>query len=740
MKFILQTVLVFLTFQGYSQQIKGIVSDIFGTPLIGATVQWKDTSLGTITDSLGQFELKKVESTSILAFSYVGYKSDTLDVKNFEQIKMQLIWSENIEEVVIQDRKSGTILSNLSPIKTEQITQTELSKAACCDLAGCFETQASVQVQTTNIITNAKELRISGLSGVYNQVLIDGLPLIQGLTYTYGISSIPGTMVDNIYIAKGANSVLQGYESISGQINVETKDPRQTEQLYLNAYVNNFGESHLNGNIALKSNKWNSLTSIHTIMPARKVDRDKDGFLDLPQIRRYRIANKTTYGDSQQIGWHSTFGVRYLSENRTGGQMEFDANNDLGSTEIYGQHVNINQPELWTKTGYRLSTDQNILFLGSTFYQDQKSYFGTTSYDAQQYNVYANLQYEKYYSDNTLKTGVSYRRLRLNENIQFTNNDLQRTFAGSYKNTEDILGIFAENTLSFLNKKLTWIAGIRADHHNAFGFQFTPRSLIKYDINPNTVVRANVGTGWRTVNLFSENINLLISSRDVIFLEDLEPEKALNTGVNLTHKYDRGRYSGYISIDYYHNRFQNQIFPDYDTDPTKAIIANFKGISISNTFQVESNVQFLKEFECKVAYTYLDVYRMSQEVKQTLPFNPKHKIVGSFSYRPISNKYYLDLNMHYYGKQKLPNTSSNPEPFRRPDFSDHFTTLNLQFTYLFQPFEIYVGCENIFDYRQLRPIISWQNPFSPYFDTSSVWGPTRGRELYIGARYKLNSL
>ena len=721
-----------------SQEIKGTITDIFDVPLIGANVYWINSTIGTTTDSLGKFSLQKTNKNQRwLAISYIGFDSDTIEVKEHLDLSVQLIWSQNVEEVLVQAEKKGVIISDLNPIKTEQLTQTELGKAACCDLAGCFETQASVQPQTTNVVTNSKELRMLGLSGVYTQLLIDGFPMIQGLTYTYGISSLPGTMVDNIFISKGANSVLQGFESISGQINVETKEADKTEKLYLNTYINNFGEKHLNANVAFTKNKWSNLTSVHSILPARRIDRDRDQFLDLPLLNRIRVSNKTKYGNEQEAGFYSSLGFRYLDEKRLGGQKSFDPKTDLGSGLVYGQHVEISQPEFWSKTGYRLNNKHNFKLLASTFYQSQNSYFGTVSYDANQTNIYSNLQYELSYSQHNLKTGISYRHLNLDEDIQYTQNRVNNTYDGVYERKEHILGFFAENTLNLFEKKLTWISGLRVDDHNQFGTQITPRMLLKYNIAPQTVIRANIGTGWRTVNLFSENINLLVSSRDVLFKEELKPESAWNSGINITHKFGKDDFSGYLTFDYYRTDFKNQIFPDYDTDPTKAIIENFEGESVSNTFQAEAYFNILECFEFKAGYTFLDVYRMIEGKKELLPFNARHKILGSFSYKPISNRYHVDINTHWYGRQRLPNTMSNPLEFQRPDHSETYAVLNAQYTHNFGKFEIYLGCENIFDFRQLRPILSWEDPFGPYFDTSSVWGPTRGREFYLGARYKI---
>lgn len=708
-------------------------------PLIGANVYWTKTNTGTVTDENGFFEIiTKDKSTNRLVASYIGYESDTIEVQGNETIHFQLKAAATLETVTVSGQQDAIIISNIKPIKSEQITKTSLRQAACCDLAGCFGGQSTVTPQTTNVVTNAKELRILGLSGVYNQVLIDGFPLMKGLSYTYGISSIPGTLVDNIFIAKGANSVLQGYESISGQINVQTLNPRNTDKLLVNGYINSFMEKQFNINYAFEKGNWNSVASFGMVQPADKTDGDDDTFLDLPLLTRYTFSNKWTYRNPNEWGWNSQISLRYVDEVRIGGQTDFDPKSDKGSAEVYGQTVNVRQPELSVKTGYRWDDMHNLTAFAAGFYQKQDSYFGLTKYAANQAYFYGNLQYDFTYQEkHTLKTGFSYRYSNVIENIAFTTDLLNRRYAGNYQLKEHILGFFAENTLYLLADKLTWMVGVRGDDHNQFGFNWTPRTLLKYAFSSETVVRANFGTGWRTVNLFSENVGLLVSSRDILIADDLRPEKATNYGINLTHKFAGLENGGVLGLDFYRTDFQNQIFPDYDTNPQQAIVQNFDGESVSNGFQAELGLYFNDRFNWKMGYTYLDVYRKINQEKQQLPFNSKHKIAATFSYQPLSKKYHFDVNAHWYGQQRLPNTQQNPVEFQRPDFSQPYTVINAQFTYNLKRLELYTGVENIFNFRQNRAILSWENPFSPYFDTSSVWGPTRGREFYLGFRYRI---
>jgi outer membrane receptor for ferrienterochelin and colicin len=722
----------------FSQTVKGRVVNDSKVPLQGATVSWLNIQKAVTTNEAGEFSINMPANIiQTLLVSYVGYKTDTIHVNGASFLEISLKRNNSMNDVVIHGSRQAQYIAS-SPIKTEVISSLELKKAACCDLAGCFETQSTVLPQTTNIITNSKELRILGLSGIYNQVLVDGFPQIYGLSYTYGISSIPGPLVENIWVAKGANSVLQGFESISGQINVITKEPAKADKLLLNGYLNSFGEKQFNVLHAFKKKKWSNLTALHVVQPSSRVDNDDDTFLDLPLLTRYMISNRLQKGDEAEWGWSTQISVRYLSERRVGGQRDFDFNNDKGSAYIYGQAVQINQPEVWLKTAYRMNDEHRFAFYTSGFHHDQKSFFGITNYNAKQSNAYANLQYEYSYKDNSsLKAGFSYRHVRLNERISFLNNSLGRSYSGAYSKKEDIPGAFAETTLNLFDNKITWIAGIRADNHNDFGWQITPRTLIKYSVTDNLTLRGSLGKGWRTANIFSENIGLLASSRDIILIGTLLPEKATNLGLNATQKFKGKSFDGYLSLDFYRTNFKNQLFPDYDVSPTKAFIQNFNGKSVSNGFQAEVSATVHSKFSGKIGYVYLDVYQDRSGIKNTLPFNPRHRFNGSASFMPLNKKWHLDANIHWFGKQRLPDTKNNPVIYQMPEHSNPYTTLNSQFTYTVKMVELYVGAENLFNFRQNKPIMGWRDPFGEYFDTQFVWGPTRGREAYVGFRYTL---
>lgn len=724
--------------QHQGNHVHGTVLDGNGKGLFSAKVKAPQVNQSVYTDTLGGFYLSSDENFDYLIVTAVGYLQDSIFIGNagHKEIKIQLNPVKTIGKTTVKGDGLNTHIGR-DLAKTEIITHAELKKAACCDLAGCFETQGTVKAVTTNVITNSKELRILGLSGVYNQVLTDGMPMIQGLSYTYGISAMPGPAVYGIFVSKGTNSVLQGYESMVGQINVVPKFGNRSEKLLLNAYVNSFGENQYNVVWGVNKKKWNNFLAVHLVNPAGERDINNDSFMDITRLNRMVLYNKFQFGAEKKKGLEGTIGIKLATEKRVGGQLGYDGDRDKGSATIYGQSINYFQPELYAKGIWKFNDKENIELMASGQYHDQNSYFGPVHYVATQKQGYLNAQYNKDWAqgDNNFKAGASLRSLEIKENINFTTNALGRTYDSSFLKRELIPGIFAENIWNWRGGIFQFITGLRADYHNQFGPQVTPRAMLKYEITEDATLRFSSGTGWRTVNMFAENIGLLSSSRDIVFQETLNPEKSLNMGINYVQNIRKGKWQGYVTTDFYQTRFQNQFFPDYDTDPTKAFIGNFTGRSVSNAFQTDLVMSYDQNIEFKAAYNYLDVYRIVNDKKVLLPFNSKHRIMAAVSLKSNNKKWQGDVNVHWLGKQRLPNTDKNPEAFRQPDFSKAYTTVNIQLTKRWKKVELYGGVENVFDFRQLSPIVNSKNPFDPYFDTSFNWGPTRGREIFMGVRY-----
>lgn len=715
------------------QYIQGLVQDENSIPLVNASIHWSNTNIGTITDENGVFQIIKTTSDlKKLVCSFIGFNNDTININ--DEKKLYIIKLSPLNSLItidVTENRPGTYIDNTQTIKTEIITPKELTKAACCDLAGCFETQLSVESKTTNIITNTKELSILGLSGTYNQVLIDGIPIVNGATYTYGISSIPGTLIDNIHISQGLSSVLQGHESISGQINISLKNPNEKTNSFLNLYINSFFNKQINTYHDFTSGKWQSIIAFHSSQPGHKVDENKDNFLDLPLTTKYSLYNKWIYGSPNQEGIYSIITLRYLNEQRVGGEIDFDPDSDFTTDNNYGQKINFNQPEIHIKSSYKRN-NYSFFLQSALSYHDQKSFFGPTEYVVQQSHLYLKLGYKLNWKTHIATSGFSIKNLTIDEEIIFNTNSFN-TYDGIYKKNEQIPGLFIENTFKW-GENIELITGVRVDQHNIHGILTTPRTLLKYNFSENTIARANLGKGWKTINLFSENIGLFGSNENIIISSNLKPEKATNFGINFLHAIYLENTEIQFIIDGYKTIFENQIFPDYHTNQLEIIVDNFEEKSVSNSFQAEIGMELIKEIGFKLAYNYLDVFRMIHGHKHRLPFISKHHILYTFSYHPINNNWHLDLNVHWFGPKKVFDTSINPLPFQRESESESYSIVNAQFTHKLNNLDFYIGCENILNFTQKDPIISANDPSSPYFNTSNIWGPTRGRELYAGVR------
>lgn len=734
--------LICLTFisAGFASAQDVIKGRVFGiedkvrSPLTGASVFWINTTSGTVTDAEGKFELSMNGITDKrLIASITGFHSDTISAEDKKYVFINLR-SISTSEIVVEDESGSNFISK-DIVKTEVLTQNEFKKAACCDLSGCFGSNSSVEVAVTDIVTNTKEMQILGLDGSYTQVLIDGIPNMTGLTSRYGLNSIPGTLINKINISKGANSVLQGYESISGIINIELKDYASSERFLVNGYLNDMLEKQVNANYTGKWGKWSSILSLHTAQESKRFDENNDGFLDNPLTTRYMLYNKWKYDDTDKKVMFDA-AVQYIDEARIGGQKNFNADN-RGSSTVYGQTIDLSSLKLYSKFGKTFKNEDQLKGFISYDVYDELSYYGITKYSGKQKSFYTNIFYEKeLVHDNRLKAGISYRNEHIDEDIAFTASS-NKTYAGTYNKKESIPGVFLENVLEAFEHKLMLISGVRYDYHNKYNGIITPRLLAKYEFSPETILRASFGTGFRTINLFNEYSNLFSSGRDIIIEEELNPEKVVNFGVNLVQYFTFGDVHADLVIDYYKTNFINKIIPDYNSNTAVVAFQNLNGSASSDIFQAETNFKFFGNLDVKAAYKYNSVKYSQNGIEEDAPFIPEHKILSNVSYSFDENRWGVNLSMNWFGKQKLPNTETNPVEYRRPSESDPFAVLNAQLNRNWESFEFYAGIENIFNYKQENPIISADNPFGQYFDTSFIWGPVKGREIYAGFRFKI---
>lgn len=726
--------LYFITFGAYSQTLTGIVlekkSDGKTEALIGSTLRWKDANNGASTDLEGKFTLAKSLENHALIVSSVGYKTDTLMVHSDSFLRIYLqSESSALQEVIVTGGAAS--IDRMNPIQTEMITAKTLGKAACCNLSESFETNASVSVSYADAVTGSKQIQLLGLSGNYIQTNTENIPNLRGLNTTFGINFIPGTWISSIDVGKGAGSVVNGYESMTGQINIELQKPDLAEKLSLNTYFSSFGRAEINLNLANKINKnWSVGLLTHASTLQTRLDKNKDGFLDLPLYTQYNVLNRWKFQNEKYM---VQFGVKGLYEDRLGGQTNFTAE-QRGSRLVYGFGSLTKRIEFFSKTA-RLFSDKPYQGLGlilSGIIHDNQSYFGLRNYTGNQKTLYANLIYQNII-DNTnhqYKAGLSYLLDDYNETLSGITPRLRQ---------ESVAGAFFEYTYTYPTK-LTVVAGGRVDFHNLYGTRFTPRIHTKYDISPSVHLRASAGKGWRVSNPLAENYGLLVSSRSVQIDSYLQPEETWNYGISLSNEFLLFGKKASLIFDTYRTDFQNQLVVDMETAGLLKFY-NLQGRSYSNSFQVEFNYTPIKRFEVKLAYRLFDVKNdfTNEDGSRTLltrQFLNRDRILFNVGYALPYDKWKFDFTWQWNGSRRLPDM---PEHLglNWQTTAPVFSNINAQITKTFLKWDMYVGGENLNNFTQANPIIAADDPFGRNFDAGMSWGPVIGRMVYVGMRYKI---
>jgi copper chaperone CopZ len=473
-----------------SGKIKGVVleEDKKGSfrPLPGASVIWLGTNKGTFTDSSGIFFIQHDDNPSRLVISYTGYTADTITITDMKELKIILASGKQLSEVKVYAKQRSTYLAALSPIRTQVMTERELFKAACCNLSESFETNPSVDVSYNDAVTGSKQIQLLGLSGNYTQLTVENLPGPRGIATPLGLSSIAGPWVESIQLNKGVGSVVNGFESIAGQINIELKKPEKAERFYENMYVNSMGKTDFNLNLTQKvGKKWSTGLLLHDdLLYNKTIDVNKDGFLDLPIGNLFSAMNRWKYDDGK--GFLTQFGFKFLIDSKTGGETMYDPDNDKFTTNHYGLGINIKRYEAFAKIGY-VFPEKKYKSVGlqlSAFDHQQDSYFGITAYDAKQNNFYANLIYQSIIgtSAHKFRTGLSFVSDKYNEDFKSIN----------FKRTETVPGAFFEYTFTPV-ERFNIVAGLRADHNSLFGWFATPRLHVRYEPVKGTTIRLSAG-------------------------------------------------------------------------------------------------------------------------------------------------------------------------------------------------------------------------------------------------------
>jgi outer membrane receptor for ferrienterochelin and colicin len=710
-------------------------------PLSGANVYWLNTQVGTVTDFDGNFEIAYKPEYKKMVISYVGYKTDTISVNAPKKITHSLTSTANLDEVTVTARQKATSRSFIEAANTLNVSSAELLKAACCNLAESFETNPSIDVNFADAISGTRQIKMLGLTSPYILITTENVPSIRGASQAYGLSFIPGTWVESIQITKGAGSVVNGYESIAGQINAELQKPAMDDKLFVNAYGAGNGRFELNTHLNTKlDDRWSTGLYLHGNMRQTEFDKNDDSFLDAPLMQQINVMNRWQYTDTEN-GYVGFFNIRYLNDEKQTGQTFFDPEKDRGTTNAWGSELKTQRFDVSGKFGY-VNPDIPWRSAGLQLaysHHDQKSYFGLNDYNIVHNSLYSNFTYNSIISDSRhkFKTGVSatydgYDELVLTENFNRIENSVGAFFEYNFDNLGD----------------LNFTAGIRGDVHNRLGAFITPRFHLRYTPWDKSAFRISAGRGKRSANIFAENQSIFASARTLnIFgnggdIYGLDPEIAWNYGISYSQGFNLLGRKADFTVDFYRTDFDNQIVVDWE-NPSEVNFYNLEGESFSNNFQAEFNYNPFTHFDMRLAYKFYDVETSYLSGKKQTPLTPKHRFFANASFQTHQTakggNWKFDATFNYLGEQRFASTESYLNTIGLSEFSPSVSTLNAQVTKVFSPnFEIYVGGENITNVTQENPIVGSDNPFGTTFDTTYVYGPIFGSSYYAGLRYRLN--
>ncbi len=721
-----------------AQTLKGVVVDVNSNENEGripfANVYWLGTSIGTVTNEQGEFE---ITSESIpekkLIVSAVGFKPDTLQIEDKQtEVRVELKSnSTELESVTIKGKRNATSINTIATRNSQLISSDGIKRLACCSLAESFENNTAVDVGYTDAVTGAKQIQMLGLAGVYSQILVENQPSIRMLSSMFGLNYIPGPWLSGISISKGTASVYQGYESITGQINIDVKKPENSEKLYFEYFTNDYLKQEANLNTSFKFNdKLHSIVLLHGATIKQKVDRNNDSFLDVPLSDLVIASNRYFYNNNEKV--RSRFGVDVIYENRIGGQKDFNKDRDLGITNYYGAVLNTKRIQLFENTGFSVNPDKNSsIGINANFvYHEHKSQFGLRQYNATQKSVYLTALFN---------TDIFNDKHKLSTGLNFNYDHLTEYVIDVYLKKEEIVtGIFTEYIFNDKNK---WsaIAGLRADYNSIYGTYFTPRLNAKYTPVANSAIRVSAGRGLRSTNIIPEHISLMASSRNLVYSENFDIEDAWNYGISYTQKFFfKDDKSITVNMDFYRTSFNNKIVVDLEQNTGQAYFYNLNGKSYSNSFQTDVIIKPFKAFDVTLAYRLNDAKTSMNNELQTTPLVARHKALMAMHYSTRYEKWNFSFTTQYHGQTRLPNTEQNPAEYRLSKNSPDYFILHAQITRKFKKTEFYIGVENITNYKQKNPILAYDDPFGDYFDSSIVYAPILGRQFNFGFRLKIN--
>ncbi|MES2544916.1 MAG: TonB-dependent receptor [Bacteroidota bacterium] len=648
---------------------------------------------------------------------------------------------DTIKEIKVQDKGRAILKSYKGTANTTVVSSKELLKAACCNLAESFETNPSIDVNFSDALTGTKQIKMLGLTSPYLMITEENIPSVRGASQAYGLSFTPGTWVESIQITKGAGSVVNGFESISGQINTELLKPLKDIPFFLNAYGATDSRFELNTHFNKKiSEDWATSLFVHGNTRVSKNDMNNDGFLDNPLGKQINVLNRWQYACAE-TGWVSFINFRYMKDEKQTGELNFDPNKDKGTINYWGSEINTERIDISTKIGYVFKDMpfQSIGFQNAFNSHDQDSYFGLRTYDIKQKSYYSNLIFNSIV-DNTMNkfaTGLNFTYDKYEEYVNVID----------YSRIDNSVGAFFEYTYDNTDN-FSLVLGGRIDNHNRLGTFVTPRLHARYNPWKKGVLRFSAGRGKRSANIFGENQQLFASSRTFDIQAEngkiygLNPEIAWNYGVSFMQGFKLFKRDADFGVDFYRTDFQNQVVVDVMQSPQQVLFYNLKGKSYANSLQIEFNYEIKKHLNLRTAYKFYDIQTDYMSGTFQRPLQAKQRFFANLSFethiKEKGQQWKFDYTLNWLGKQQLPNTSTNPEEDRLPVFSPSFAIMNSQITRTFSStFEMYIGGENIGNYKQGKAILGNGNPFGATFDTSIIYAPVFGQMYYAGLRFKI---
>ncbi|MBQ3734864.1 MAG: TonB-dependent receptor [Bacteroidales bacterium] len=741
---------------GGAQPLTGKVLQIGGngdtSVVANAAVQWLHTDIGAYTDQYGKFMLPR-SKTDTLVISFPTFLPDTVVIPRGQTgLTFFLNTAHSLKEVSIV-ANDGSYIS-VQPILTQVIGTEGLRRAACCNLAESFESSVAIDSEFPDAVSGARQISMLGLAGTYTQILLENVPYIRMLANQFGLGFVPGSWMESISLSKGTSSVVNGFEAITGQINIDYKKPETNlEKFFMNAYVNSMGKGELSMNTRIPVGKDEKVSTNFLLFLGDqffKTDMNHDGFMDAPRSRQVNFMNRWDYKSPIVEGRTM---VDFVWDNRFGGQMGFNP----GITPqvlTYGFTADNKRVDFITKNGFLLKGEHESIgtIVSFTGHWLDTWYGNGAVYNGDQYSVYANVLYSNKFGageHHKLTAGASFQYDCLNELYE---DGLDMLYYYRPHHHDLIPGVFAEYAY-IIDPKLVVTAGMRLDYnrvrdrhesliwiHDSQLF-WTPRIHAKWQVAKDLSLRASVGKGYRNAHFFAENQSLLLSSRSIHFDGIERPEEAWNAGASVVWQFNMPGGKASLAVDYFYTYFTQQMIVDLDQDVHAvhyyALNGEYNGYgnrSRSHSAQIELTLKPLQRFEILLAYRYNDVRYMRQGVMRQKDMMSPHKALVNLNYSTPYDKWKFNINCQIYGPMPLPNTQSNPEPYRRPEVSKPYCLLNAQITKKFRRWEIYAGAENLLNVKQKDPIVQAENPFGEYFDATMVYMPITGIMGYLGVR------